>query len=604
MSELLLSGRDLSVSYGARALFEHVSLSIEAADRVAVIGPNGAGKTTLLRVLAGDLEPDCGEVIRRRGVRLAHVPQVSRFDCDLTVRQVVSAAAVIDDPAWVEEDFERDVRVSIVLEQAGLVHAEARVGTLSGGWKKRLAIAEALAQKPHVLLLDEPTNHLDLEGILWLEKMLGDASFACLVISHDRAFIESVAESVIEVATYYPDGFFRAPGAYSDFLRRRDEYLAGRAQYRASIANRVRRELEWLGRGPKARTSKAQARVEQAERLQQELATLRAEAPGPGADIELTASGRKTRRLLVASGLEKSIGGRCLFRNLELMLRPGLRLGLVGANGSGKSTLLKVLAGRLGADAGWIRRADNLKTVYFDQHREQLDDSLSLRRALAEHADQVIYRDRPVHVVSWAHRFQFRTEQLDLPISELSGGELARVHIARLVLRPADLLLLDEPTNDLDIQTLEILEESLADFPGALILVTHDRMLLDRVANLLIGLAGDGTATYFADVAQWTESIGRAFGGGAMESRRPSGGRPRTGASRLTYLEQKEYEGMEAVILEAESEVEAASKVLDDPEIAADADRLQAAFEMHRAAQARVQSLYERWSELEDKLSS
>jgi len=595
----LITARELTRSHGARTLFDGLSLTISEGDRVGVIGPNGAGKTTMLRILSGDEEPDDGELHRRRLLRVAMVAQDDVFKSGATVAEVATRGAEVNRER-IEDETEQQVRVAITLEQLGFQSPEQPVAELSGGWRKRLAIAAALASGPEVLLLDEPTNHLDLDGILWLEKMLCSSRLlAYVVISHDRAFLERVANRVVEVAPQYPGGTFTAAGNYTAFLEKRAQYLQARAQYRDSLANRVRRELEWLARGPKARTTKAQSRMDEAGRLANDLAQVQAELATSSAGIEMTGSGRRTKRLLVASGVDKALGGNQLLRQLDLMLQPGQRLGVVGANGSGKSTLLKLLAGELEPDSGIIRRAEHLKVVYFDQGRAQLDQGLPLRRALAPEGDTVLYRGREVHVVTWARRFQFRDDQLDQPVSELSGGEQARVHIALLMLQPADLLLLDEPTNDLDIPTLEVLEESLLDFPGALVLVSHDRYLLDRVSSVLLGLDGAGAATPFADVDQWlahrqseTTAPRRTRTKKRSERPRPAG---------LTYLEKREFEAMEETIVEAEAELEAAAEHLNDPQVASDADAAHRAFLAHEKAQERVNELYLRWAELEDK---
>ena len=595
----LITARELSHSFGPRTLFDGLNLTINEGDRIGVIGPNGAGKTTLFHILSGELEPDEGEVHRRRHLRVATVAQEDAFDPASTVMEVAERGAALQ-PHEGEDETARQVRVAIALDQLGFRSPEQRVGELSGGWRKRLAIAAALAADPEILLLDEPTNHLDLDGILWLERMLlSSRLLAYIVISHDRAFLDRVANRVYEVAPHYPGGSFSCAGSYTVFLAKRAEYLEGRTQYRDSLANRVRREIEWLSRGPKARTTKSQARIDQAERLKADLAQVRAELTTSSVGIDMTASGRRTKRLLVASSVDKSMGGRTLIRDLDLVLQPGHRLGVVGANGSGKSTLLKLMTGELEPDCGVIRRAEHLRVVHFDQGRAQLDQSLPLRRAFAPDGDTVIYREREVHIVTWARRFQFRDDQLDQPVSELSGGEQARVHIARLMVQPADLLLLDEPTNDLDIPTLEVLEESLLDFPGALVLVSHDRFLLDRVSTVLLGLDGEGAATPFADVDQWqahrkpeTKTPRRAKT--ERKGRRPK----RVG---LSYLEKREYEAMEETIIEAEAVLDTAAERLADPGVASDADAAHEAFVAHEEARERVAELYRRWAELEEK---
>ncbi len=494
---LLLSCQSLTKSFGARPLFDDISLSISDGDRLGLIGPNGSGKSTLLRILAGAETPDAGSTAIRKLAKLGYVPQEVVFPAETSVLRIMQEAAPSEDSA---------ARIPTVLGQAGFENGDALAASLSGGWKRRLAIARELVREPDVLLLDEPTNHLDLEGILWLEKLLKAAPFASVVVSHDRYFLENTATEMAELAKLYPGGLFRVKGGYNDFLARKDEFLNAQTREQQSLANQVRRELEWLRRGPKARTTKSKARIDNAGRLIEELAEVSARQQTGAAQIDFTASGRRTKNLLEARGVTKRLGGRTLFDGLDLILRPGMRLGLVGANGSGKTTLLRVLNGEIAADSGSVERADALRVVYFDQNRDQLDPAVPLRKALAPDGDSVIYRDQPVHVAGWAKRFLFRAEQLETAVGRLSGGEQARVLIARLIVQPADLLLLDEPTNDLDIPTLEVLEESLLDFTGALVLVTHDRFLLDRVSTSVMGLNGEGGAELFADYSQWEQA--------------------------------------------------------------------------------------------------
>ena len=379
---LLLSCDSVGKGFGARPLFENLSFGISEGDRVGLIGPNGSGKSTLLKVLAGIEEPDSGTRSLRRGVRMGYVPQDPEFAPGKTVEEVVTDA-LADDHA---EDFEKATRVAVTLGRAGFNDPAQAVDILSGGWRKRLAIARALVQAPDILLMDEPTNHLDVEGILWLEDLLQSEPLAYLVVSHDRYFLENVASRMLELDRRYPDGLFQSVGAYSDFLQKRDEVLRNQAEYQASLANKVRNEVEWLKRGAKARTTKAKGRIQEANRLIAELEEMKARtgaAASARAGIDFNASDRKTKKLLVAEGLSKSFEGRKIVRNLDLKLTPGMRLGLIGPNGSGKTTLLSLLDGSLEPDAGTIQRADWLRTVRFEQSRDTLDKSVSLRRALA-----------------------------------------------------------------------------------------------------------------------------------------------------------------------------------------------------------------------------
>jgi len=593
---LLLGCRELAKAYGVAPLFADLSLGIHDGDRIGLVGPNGSGKSTLLRVLAGIEPPDAGAIALRRLARLAYVPQHPAFAPARTVEELVTDALAgeqLDDAA-------RTTRVRQTLARCGLAEPSAMPATLSGGWQKRLAIAQALVRAPDLLLMDEPTNHLDLDGIFWLEQLLTSEPAAFLVVSHDRWFLEHTATRMFDLDPVHAGRFFEARGRYSEFLEQKDAALHAQARTQETLANRVRREVEWLRRGPKARTTKAQARIREAGRLVEALAGVEERQDRRTAGIEFGATDRRTRRLVVAEHVGKRFGDRRVFDDVSLVLGPGTRLGLLGPNGSGKSTLIRVLTGELAPDVGRVVHADDLRTALLDQHRTRLDSSVTLARALAPEGDQVVHRGRPIHVAGWARRFLFRPEQLAMPVARLSGGEQARVHLARLMLAPADLLVLDEPTNDLDIPTLEVLEESLLDFPGAVILVTHDRYLFERVTTTVLALDGTGAATPFADYQQW-ESTRRDR---SAEPKAPPTPRPaRAPTKKLSWTEQREWDGIEAAILVAEAHRDACETATHDPTIAADATEVAARYRALQEAHDAVDKLYARWTELDAKRS-
>ena len=607
MPELLLSCQDLAKAFGAAPLFDGLSFGLFEGDHVGLVGPNGSGKSTLLKILAGLEPPSAGMRAARKRLRLGYVPQDPRFPPAATVESVLREACRDDHL----DDQGVEGRIAVMMGKAGFADRAQPTAILSGGWTKRLAIARELAKAPELLLLDEPTNHLDVEGILWLEELLAREPEAFVAVSHDRYFLEAVAGRVMELNRIYPAGLFDVKGHYREYLAAKDELLAGQAAYQDSLRNRVRGELDWLSRKAKARTRKAQARIDEAGRLQGELADLDARSRTASVAIDFSGTERRTKRLLVAEGLAKSYGARAVVRDLDLVLVPGLRLGLLGPNGSGKTTLLRLLAGMEEPDAGTIERAPALQLVTFDQQRSRLDPRLSLRRTLAPAGDAVTFRGREVHVAGWAKRFLFRAEQLDTPVGRLSGGEQARALMARLMLEPADILLLDEPTNDLDIPTLDVFEESLLEFPGALVLVTHDRYMLDRVSTRLLALDGSGGATEYADYAQW--EIGRrraqeetAVAGAAGRAEPGPRRRPAAGERRrpLSYREQREWELMEGRILDAERRLQSCQQAAADPVVASDHRVLSERLGALGKVQAEIDGLYARWAELEAKVTS
>ena len=595
---LLLGCQQIAKAYSAAPLFAELSFGIHDGDRIGMVGPNGSGKSTLLRVLAGLEAPDSGTVSLRRMTRLAYVPQHPQFDAGLDVHGVLAQALAADGL----DDVTRETRIAATLSRCGFAETHADPATLSGGWRKRLAIAAALVREPDLLLMDEPTNHLDLDGILWLEQLLESEPAAFLVISHDRWFLEHVARRMFDLDPVHAGGFFETRGRYSEFLERKDAALHEQAQWQETLGNRVRRELDWLRHGPKARTTKAKARIDEAARLTSELAEVQGRNERRVAGIDFTASERRTKRLVVAEHVGKSFGERRVLDDVNLVLGPGTRLGLLGPNGSGKSTLIQLLVGRLEPDRGRIERADGLRVALLDQHRSALDPSLTLRRALAPQGDQVVFGGRSIHVAGWARRFLFRSEQLVMPVGRLSGGEQARVHLATLMLQPADLLVLDEPTNDLDIPTLEVLEESLIEFPGAVVLVTHDRFLFERVTTSVLALDGRGCATAYADYRQWEAARRERTPPSAPRPRPPAPPKPAP-AKRLSWAEQREWEGMEAAILAAEDALAACQSAAHDPAVATRADELAARWRAVHDAQTAVDRLYARWAELDAKRS-
>lgn len=590
---LLLSCQSLSKGFGGQFLFEDLSLSLFEGDRVGLIGPNGSGKSTLLKILAGMERPDLGELSMQRGLKVGYVPQSCQFD-DLPLQQILAEVVSTELP-----DYERELLVATWLSKLGFTGKEKSAAALSGGWKKRLAIAKELIQGPDLLLLDEPTNHLDLDGVIWLEKFLVREAPTYLLVSHDRFFLENSTSRIIELDRIYPKGMLALDGSYSHFLEKKQELLKGQLSQERSIASKARKELAWLRESPKARTTKSRSRVEDAHETLEELAAIKRRNRVQRTSIEFAATERETRKLLVAHNLGKSIGDRPLFRGLNFTLSPGSRMGLMGPNGSGKTTLLKLLLGALQPDQGTMKRADELKAVYFDQHRMQLPENISLRDALSPTGDYVTFRGERIHVNGWCQRFLFSPERLDLPIGVLSGGERARIVVAHLMLEPADLLLLDEPTNDLDIPTLETLESSLMEFPGAVVLITHDRCMLDRICNSFLALGDPDQAELYADYSQWEAAHRKRV---AAAPKTATETPPPPPSPKLSYAEKRECSQIETAIAKIEAELKSLHRELERPELADSPVRLQELCTAIGLAETQLERLYLRWEELSKRL--
>ena len=609
----LLTASNLEKTFGTHTLFTGVNLSLHTGERLGLIGPNGAGKSTLLKILVGLESPDVGELTTRRNLRLAYVPQSDNFAADATPLSAVVAALEgrATDHA---QPLDAETRAAITLSQLGFTDHDRPVAALSGGWRKRLSIACAVAAEPDVLMLDEPTNHLDLEGVLWLESFAGRAGETCLVfITHDRTFLESVATRIVELSRAYPGGTFEAKGNYSEYLRRKEDFLEAQAAQQTALAGKVRRDEAWLKQGVQGRQTRNKSQVDAAADRRATLGQLdtRNKAPKQTTSIDFQATERKTNRLLATHNLTLSRGDKPLFAGLDLDLSPGTRLGLLGPNGSGKTSLLRCLTGDLDPDAGTVKPAANLRIVNFTQHRDTLNATQSLREALAGPAggsgDTVDYRGKPIHVSAWAKKFLFDPARFNVSVGDLSGGEQARILIANLMLQPADVLILDEPTNDLDIPSLEVLEQALTEFPGALVLVTHDRFMLQRLSTTLLALDGRGGAKRFASYEQYVAFHANSNSDADSTTGKPSASSnssasavaPTTkAATKLTFKLRHELDTMEETILKAEARLEDLQRQVDavDP---SDHEVYTPLCVKAGEAQARVDGLYERWAELE-----
>lgn len=589
----LLSATKLTKSFGIKPLFTDLSFVCEEGERIAVVGANGAGKSTFLALLAGTQEPDDGAVSRKRNLTVSYVPQEEFFNEEQSIKEILFKAASV-----FPGNKEGIIRETIGF--FGFDDPEQKAGVLSGGWKKRLSIACGLVTEPDLLLLDEPTNHLDVDGILLLEDFLTEKGISTLFISHDRYFIEHVATRIIEIDRRYPNGVLNVPaasdrGSYQTFLEFRDEFLDNLRLREASLKNKMRREAEWLSRMPKARGTKAKYRIDAAHALKKEIASIELDEKRVG--LSFTGSGRDTKELIQLKDVSKSFGDKSLLKKFSLLISRKGRVGILGANGIGKTTLIRLLNGTLEADSGVIRRASNLKIATLDQTRDALDPDMTLAKALCREGDAVVFNGRSVHVASWAKRFAFKSEQLSQKISSLSGGERARVCLAQIMVQEVDLLILDEPTNDLDINTLEILEESIEEFPGAVILVTHDRYLLDRACKVIVGFLGDGEIATFADHYQWLAARAlKEKSDSAPTSQKQEVKLPKQKPGKLSYKDERDWSTILERIETQEKEIEKLQSLITENDVG---QALQEKCEALANAQKKHDELVERWEELE-----
>ncbi len=602
----LLSASHIQKSYGSSVLLEDAELHVTLGERIGLVGVNGSGKSTLLAMLAGQDDPDSGEFAWRTGTRVAWLSQRPLLDEESSLRDVAMAGA--SRQRSTRETYERELACDQMLDALGLTTPSMRVAEASGGMRRRAALAAALLEEADVLLLDEPTNHLDLDIIAWLVRHLRGLQGALLMISHDRYFIDEVVDRVVEIRKQRLWSFAGDFGAYLE-ARQTLEGVEARAE--SNRRKTFESELEWLKRSPKARSTKQKARVDRVS----ELATSDWQ-PRQQVHFEVQQHGRLGKTILVASALRAGFpdradgmpGPHVVADQLDLTMQPGARIGLIGPNGAGKTTLLRTFAGLLPPLAGEIRLGVHTAIVYIDQERSGLDAKMTVREsATPSGSDWVEVGGERVHVATWLDRFLFRGDDLRQPVSTLSGGQRFRLLLARRLQEPLNLLVLDEPTNDLDLETLAVLEQALVDYPGCLLVVSHDRCFLDRVCTAILHIPGDGqTELHAGGWSDWeTRKRAASAPAAAAAGNDPSSARRKESAPpKITLAEKATLATIEADIERAEAAVGERETRLADPALMADHASLTAAAADLDAAVAKRDALYARWAELEEKLAT
>jgi ATP-binding cassette subfamily F protein uup len=609
---VLLRLDKVSLAYGSRPLLDQVSLQLDEGERVALVGRNGEGKSSLLQLLRGAAEPDQGVVWVRPSARVAYLVQdIGAAGGESVAALVAGGLAPQSDTA---EGWQQPQRLAAVLSRLQL-DPQALVSQLSGGLRRRALLARALVSDPDVLLLDEPTNHLDIDTIEWLERQLLDYRGALLFVSHDRVFINRLATRILELDR----GVLAATaGNYDDYVGAKARQLEVEREHQALFDKKLAQEEAWIRRGVQARRTRNEGRVRALQALRAERRARR-ERTGR---IELPpASAAESAQLVFeAAHLSIELGGRTIVRDFSARILRGDRIGLVGPNGIGKTTLIRALLGELPASGGQVRTGSRLEIAYYDQQRLQLALDQSVMQNVAGRNDQVVVNGRSRHVAGYLRDFLFRPEQLHTPARALSGGERNRLLLARLFARPANLLVMDEPTNDLDIDTLELLEEYVADFPGTLLLVSHDRAFLDHVVTSLLVFEGDGVVRDFVGGhGDWTRYQQQQRGNAARAApaariaQSASPAPPRSagvGADaapprRLSYKEQRELAALPGRLQQLEADKQRIEAELAEGSVyRADAqDALRERLSALAALTTEIEAGYARWGELEAMLT-
>ncbi len=584
----LLSLQEISVRFGGPWLLEGATLNVERGERVCLLGRNGEGKSTLLKVAAGQLAPDAGEVVRARNLATAMMPQVVPAALAGTVLQTVRAGTRAELDAW-----HRDVQAQKVVSLMELDPA-ADCATLSGGMKRRVLLAQALAAEPDVLLLDEPTNHLDVESIEWMENFLLRFPGAILFVTHDRAFLRKLATRIVELDR----GQLRSWACpYDQFLERKAAALADEERQNAVFDKKLAQEEAWLRRGVKARRTRNEGRVRELLKLRAERAARR--ELGGSVKAELQEAGRSGFKVVAAKNLGRAHDGRWLFRGLDVRICRGDKVGILGPNGCGKSTLIRVLLGQEAPDEGAVEHGTQLEIAYFDQLRAALDESKTVFDNVADGNEYVTVNGQRKHVIGYLEEFLFSPERARSPVKVLSGGERSRLLLARLFARPANVLVLDEPTNDLDIETLELIESLLVEYSGTVLLVSHDREFLNEVVTSTLAFEGAGTVNeYPGGYDDWVAQ--RRSAPPAPEPTQVAPEKPVARSRKLGNKERKELQEIPGRITALEAELDELHRRMAGADFYKNAPAdIQAATARAEAIPAELERLFARWAELE-----
>ena len=581
------------MAFGHVPLLDDASLQIDAGERVAVVGRNGTGKSTLLQIVSGGQAPDGGSIWRQPALRSGRLAQDAPLVDPRPVFDVVADGV----GSLGDEEWRRDQRVKMALARLELP-AEARVDTLSGGWRRRVLLARALVGQPELLILDEPTNHLDIESMTWLEGFLTDFAGAVLFVTHDRTFLQNVATRIVELDRGRLTSW---PGDYATFLRKKEEWLANEAIAREKFDKKLAEEEAWLRQGVKARRTRNEGRVKALLAMREERRARREQIGSAGLNVQVAE--RSGQMVFDAERISKAYGDRPVVRDLSVRVMRGDRVGLIGPNGSGKTTLLRMLIGEQAPDAGDVRRGANVQMAYYDQQREQLDPDRTVFDTIADGAELITVNGQPQHVHGYLRDFLFPRERTNSLVKSLSGGERNRLLLARLFTRPANVLVLDEPTNDLDIETLELLEARLVEFPGTLLLVSHDRTFVDNVVTSTLVFEGDGRVQeYVGGYEDWLRQRAPVASRAPSARRQPAAPRASAPSGKPTYREQQELEQLPDRIDKLEAEQRQLSATIHDPGFYKESpEAIRAALDRVGRLEQEILDAYARWDELEGK---